>query len=120
MNDVLFVLIGLFAGVCSGVFGIGGGVVIIPLFVFVGRMSQKVATGTSLALLLPPLGLLGAMAYWRAGNVNVRAAALTAVGLFVGTYFGAKFSLGLSDLVLKRAFATLLAIVAVRLWVTAA
>lgn len=119
MNTLLFLVIGLIAGICSGIFGIGGGVVIIPMFVFMAKMSQKLATGTSLALLLPPLGLLGALAYYRAGNVDVRAAALTAVGLFLGAWVGARLSLGMSDLVLKRAFALLLVIVATRLWFTA-
>ena len=116
MNTLLFLGIGLVAGICSGIFGIGGGVVIVPLFVFLAKMSQKLATGTSLALLLPPLGLLGAVTYYRAGNVDVRAAALTAAGLFVGAWFGARLSLGMSDLVLKRAFAVVLVAVATRLW----
>ena len=116
---LIYLAIGLVAGICAGVFGIGGGVVIVPMFVYFARMSQKVATGTSLTLLLPPLGLLGVIAFWRAGNVNVRAAALTAVGLFAGTWLGAQLAIGLSDATLKRAFAVLLVGVAVRLWMTA-
>lgn len=119
MTDVLFVVIGLVSGVFAGIFGIGGGVVIVPMFVFFAKMTQKTANGTSLTLLLPPLGLMGAIAYWKAGNVNVRAAAFTAVGLFVGAWAGAHLSLGLSDVVLKRSFAVLLVAVAFRLWVSA-
>lgn len=118
MNTLMFVVIGLVAGVFAGVFGVGGGVVIVPMFVFFAKMNQKLATGTSLALLLPPLGLLGALAYWKAGNVDVRAATLTALGLFFGAYVGARLSLNLSDVVLKRAFAVLLVAVAARLWMT--
>lgn len=118
MNQLMFVLIGLASGVFAGVFGVGGGVIIVPMFVLIAKMNQKMATGTSLALLLPPLGLLGALAYWRAGNVDVRAAALTAIGLFFGAWVGAKLSLGMSDLTLRRSFAVLLVAVAARLWVT--
>ena len=114
--NILFLTIGLFAGICGGIFGIGGGVVIVPLYVLLAKMPQKLATGTSLALLLPPLGLLGAIAYWRAGNVDVRAAVVTAIGLFIGAYIGAHMSLGMSDVTLKRSFAVLLVVIAGRLW----
>lgn len=119
MLVAIYLFIGLVAGVCAGIFGIGGGVVIVPMLVFFAKMNQKMATGTSLALLLPPLGLMGAIAYWKAGNVDVRAALLIAAGLFVGNWAGAHVSLGLSDSVLKRAFAVLLVVVATRLWFTA-
>lgn len=114
-----YVAIGLIAGVFSGVFGIGGGVVIVPLLVFAAHMSQKVATGTSLSVFLLPVAFLGAMAHYRAGNVNVKASLLIASGLFVGSWLGAQLSLGMNDSMLKRAFAVLLVAVAARLWMTA-
>ncbi|MDQ8165054.1 MAG: sulfite exporter TauE/SafE family protein [Gemmatimonadota bacterium] len=114
-----YVAIGLIAGVFSGVFGIGGGVVIVPLLVFAAKMSQKVATGTSIGVFLLPVAFLGAMAHYRAGNVNVKASLLIAAGLFVGSWVGAQISLGMSDALLKRAFAVLLVAVAARLWWTA-
>lgn len=119
MTELLFVAIGLIAGVFSGVFGIGGGVVIVPLLVFVAKLSQKAATGTSLAVFVLPVAFLGAMAHWRAGNVQLRASLLIAAGLVVGSWLGAQISLGMSDVALRRAFAILLVAVAGRLWMTA-
>lgn len=71
---MLYIAIGLVAGMLSGVFGIGGGVVIVPALIYLAGFSQHRATGTSLAVLLPPIGLAGMWEYYRHGNVNVRAA----------------------------------------------
>jgi uncharacterized membrane protein YfcA len=117
---LVFLAIGLVAGICSGVFGIGGGIVIVPLLVFFAKMPQKLANGTSLGVFLLPVALLGALSYWKAGNVNVRASLLIASGLFVGSFLGAQLSLSMGDAVLKRGFAVLLVAVAARLWLTAA
>lgn len=117
---LLFIAIGLVAGIASGVFGIGGGIVIVPLLVLFANLPQKIATGTSIAVFLLPVALLGALAHWKAGNVNVRATLLIAAGLFVGSWIGATLSIGMADATLKRAFAVLLVVVAARLWVTAA
>jgi uncharacterized membrane protein YfcA len=111
--------IGLVAGVLSGIFGIGGGIIIVPLLVFMAKFSQKMSTGTSIAVFVLPVAILGAIAHYRAGNVNVKASLLIAAGLFVGSWLGAQISLGMSDAVLKRAFAILLVAVAARLWMTA-
>ena len=116
---VVLLLIGLAAGICSGVFGIGGGIVIVPMLVFFAKFPQKLATGTSLGVFLLPVALLGALSYWRAGTVNVRASLLIAAGLFVGSFLGAQLSLGMADAILKRGFAVLLVLVAARLWMTA-
>jgi uncharacterized membrane protein YfcA len=113
------VAIGLVAGVLSGIFGIGGGIIIVPLLVFAAKFSQKMATGTSIAVFVLPVAILGAYAHYRAGNVNVKASLLIAAGLFVGSLLGAQISLGMSDSLLKRAFAVLLVAVAARLWMTA-
>ncbi len=115
---LLFLAIGLFAGVLSGIFGIGGGIVIVPLLVFTAKMSQKSAMGTSLGALLLPVGALGAYAYWRDGHINLWAALWVAVGLFVGAYGGAMVALAVSDATLRKAFAVLLVVVAARLWLT--
>lgn len=116
---VTFVAIGLVAGILSGIFGIGGGIIIVPLLVFVAKFSQKMATGTSIAVFVLPVAILGAYAHYRAGNVNLKASLLIAAGLFLGSFLGAQVSLGMNDTVLKRAFAVLLAAVATRLWMTA-
>jgi len=114
----MYLTIGLIAGVFSGVFGVGGGVVIVPLLVLVARMTQKMATGTSIAVFVLPVVILGAITHWRAGNVNVKASLLIAAGLVLGSLLGAKLSLGMSDIALKRAFAVVLVAVAARLWMT--
>src|SRR5207248_5206730 len=84
MTGVLVALIGLVAGVVSGLFGVGGAIVIIPGLVLVAKLPQHTANGTSLAALLLPVGLLGAWEYYRRGQVNVSYAAIIAVGLFFG------------------------------------
>jgi uncharacterized membrane protein YfcA len=81
--------IGLVAGVSSGFFGIGGGVVIVPALIYFGDYSQHRAIGTSLAVLLPPIGLAATLEYYRAGNVDIRAALIIAVAFLLGGYVGA-------------------------------
>jgi uncharacterized protein len=117
MTIIVFLLIGLAAGVLSGIFGIGGGVLIVPALMMLARMQPVMATGTSLGALMLPVGAaLGAWQYHKNGNVNVLAAVCIAAGLAVGAYFGARFAQGLSPLVLRRAFAVLMALVAVKMW----
>ena len=115
MTGALVALIGLVAGVVSGLFGVGGAIVIIPGLVLVAKLPQHTANGTSLAALLLPVGLLGAMEYYRRGQVNVPYAAIIAAGLFVGALLGAKLAGSVSDVVLRRAFGVFLLIVAARL-----
>ncbi len=115
----LILAIGLGAGVLSGLFGIGGGIVIVPALLYFARMQPAGATGTSLGALLLPVGALGAWEYYRNGNVDVRASGLLAVGLFAGAWFGARLNQLLSPVQAKRAFAVFLVAVAVRLWLTA-
>lgn len=117
--SLIYVAIGLAAGLLSGVFGIGGGILIVPALLLVARMSPATATGTSLGALLLPVGALGAWQYYRNGHVDVRASLLLALGLLVGAYFGATFAQGLDPATAKRAFAVFLLLVAARLWVTA-
>src|SRR2546430_4253698 len=97
MTWALVAMIGLMAGVVSGLFGVGGAIVIIPGLVLVAKLPQHTANGTSLAALLLPVGLLGAWEYYRRGQVNVPYAAIIAAGLFFGALLGAKLAGSLSD-----------------------
>ncbi|MBI1808827.1 MAG: sulfite exporter TauE/SafE family protein [Gemmatimonadetes bacterium] len=113
---LVFLAIGLGAGILSGLFGIGGGIVIVPALVFMGRLPLKTAIGTSLGALLLPVGALGLYTYWRAGQLDVKAAAWVALGMVVGVLIGALAAQSLTDALLKKGFALLLVGVAVRLW----
>lgn len=115
MTWVLVAVIGLVAGVVSGLFGVGGAIVIIPGLVLLAGLPQHAANGTSLAALLLPVGLLGALEYYRRGQVNVPFAAIIAAGLFFGALLGAKLAGNLSDVALRRAFGAFLMLVAARL-----
>ncbi len=113
---IAMLLIGLAAGVLGGIFGIGGGIVIVPALMMVAGMKPAAATGTSLGALLLPVGILGAWEYWRNGNLDVRASLLVALGLLFGAYFGARFAQGLAPLMLRRLFACFLVAVAIKMW----
>jgi len=116
---LIYLCIGLAAGVLSGMFGIGGGIVIVPALVLLSNFSTKTALGTSLGALLLPVGLLGAYAYWENGNLDVRASLLIAVGLTLGVAAGARLAQVLPGPLLQRLFAVFLMMLAVRLWLEA-
>jgi len=107
--------IGLVAGVFAGMFGIGGGLIIVPALILFLKVKELEAIGTSLAALIPPAGLLGAIAYCRDGYVNVRYAGLLAAGLFAGTYFGARIMIALPPSMVRRVYAGFLLVVATRM-----
>jgi uncharacterized membrane protein YfcA len=115
MTYPLLLAIGLAAGVLAGMFGIGGGLVIVPALLYFLRLSEVDAIGTSLAALIPPVGLLGALEYYRGGHVNLKYALVTAAGLFLGSYFGARIILALPPLMIRRIYALFLVIVAARM-----
>jgi uncharacterized membrane protein YfcA len=110
--------IGLVAGVLSGLFGIGGGILIVPALVLLG-LSQREATGTSLAALVAPVAILGVIEYARRHEIRVTYAVGIALGLFAGAYFGAAWAGKLSNVTLQRAFGVLLAAAAIRFLVFA-
>lgn len=115
-------LIGLSAGISSGLFGIGGGVIIVPLLVYLFKFQQQTATATSLVALLLPVGILGIINYYRAGFIqmdNVKLGLVIAVVMFFGTFIGSKLAINLPTLTLTRMFSVFLVLVAVRLWITA-
>lgn len=115
MTWALVALLGLVAGVVSGLFGVGGAIVIIPGLVLIAKLPQHTAHGTSLAALLLPVGLLGALEYYRRGQVNLAYAAVVAVGLLIGAYFGARLAGTMSDVMLRKAFGGFLLLVSVKL-----
>lgn len=100
----LFAVIGLLAGICAGLFGIGGGVLIVPALIYLAGFSQHAAIGTSLAVLLPPVGLGAVVEYYRHGNVDLKAAVIMAVALMVGGWFGALLANQLSGAHLRLGF----------------
>ncbi|KAB8315161.1 MAG: TSUP family transporter [Microcoleus sp. SIO2G3] len=89
---IQLLLIGLAAGVAGGMFGIGGGAIMVPAMVLLIGMDQKFATGTSIAAQILPIGILAAIVYYRNGNLNIKYAVLIAVGLIIGNFFGALFA----------------------------
>jgi uncharacterized membrane protein YfcA len=113
---MIFLAIGLGAGVLAGLFGIGGGILIVPALIFTSGFKPQAATGTSLGALLLPVGALGAWQYWKNGDVNVKAALFIALGLAVGAYFGARIGVPLPPRILQRSFAIFLIAVAGMLW----
>jgi len=113
--SIIPLFIGLTAGIISGLVGIGGGVLMIPaLIIFLGY-SQHMAQGTTLAAMVPPIGILAAWVYYQQGHVNVPAALLISLGFIAGGFFGAKFAVEIPPLLLKRIFGITLMILALRM-----
>jgi uncharacterized membrane protein YfcA len=115
MNTVLYLILGLAAGVFSGLLGLGGGIILIPALVFFFGLSQHTAQGTTLALMVPPIGLLAAWAYYKAGYVDLKIAAFICLGFFIGGLLGAKIATGIPDILLKRIFGVILFIVSIKM-----
>lgn len=112
---VSFLFLGLLAGVLSGLLGIGGGILIVPALVLAFGMNQHLAQGTTLALMIPPIGLLAAWTYYQRGNVDVKVAALICIGFFFGGLLGAKFATAINGALLKRLFGLVLLVAAVKM-----
>jgi uncharacterized protein len=108
MNIVIAIGIGVLVGIVSGLVGIGGGLIAVPILVYGMHMTQHKAQGTSLAMLLLPSGILAFWKYYKAGNADLKLGLLMCAGLFVGGYFGGGWAQGLSDTSLRRIFAVLL------------
>ncbi len=109
-------LVGIAAGILAGMVGVGGGIIIVPALVYFHGMSQKMAQGTSLAVLLPPTGLFAFLQYYRAGNVDLKVAGLIILGLLIGGWFGGGWAQQVSGPVLRKSFAVLLALTAVKMF----
>lgn len=125
MTDLPFIwliLTGISAGILSGLFGIGGGIILVPILVTFFGMSQSMASGTSLVALLLPVGALGVWEYYRSGRMGqtqIEMGLIVGIGLVLGAYLGARLAGYLPELALKKGFAIFLAAVAIRMWMTA-
>ena len=112
---LVLIVIGLLAGILSGIVGIGGGLLMIPMLIFFLGLSQHAAQGTSLAVMLPPIGVLAVMNYYKAGFVEWKFALIIAITFIIGGYFGAKFAVSVSPIVLKKIFGVVLLLAAIKM-----
>lgn len=116
MQTVIVILIGLGAGILVGLMGIGGGIVVVPALVYLLRMDQHVAQGTSLFMLLPPIGLGALWTYWKNKAVDLKAGIVCAAGILAGGYFGGRVAVGLTSRWLETIFGIFMMIAAAMLW----
>ncbi len=115
---MLAALVGGATGVISGFMGLGGAIVLVPTLIYLFGMTQHQAQGTSLATLLLPIGVFAFLQYYRAGHVNLRVALAIGLGFAIGAYFGGRWAQWMPDIVLKKAFAAVLVLAAVRMWLS--
>jgi len=118
--SMLFLLlgIGILTGMVAGMFGIGGAIIMVPALVFLMGFGQHMAQGTSLAVMLPPIGLIAAWNYWKAGQVNIKFALILAAAFLIGSYFGSKLALNIPQHILKKLFGVLLLLVAAKMFLS--
>jgi len=112
---LIIILVGVAAGMLSGLVGVGGGIIIVPSLVYFIGFSQKTAQGTSLALIMLPVGILGVLQYYKQGHVDWRIVGLLAIGFLAGSFFGSKLALSISQETLKKVFAILMIIIAIKM-----
>jgi len=113
--ELQYIVIGLLSGIAAGFFGIGGGVLIVPMLIYWSHFNQHRATGTSLAVLLPPIGIAAVLEYWRNGNVDIRAAMYIAVAMLIGGGVGAFGANKVAGPYLRLAFGIFIVILGVYL-----
>ena len=119
MKNLIFIGVGIVAGISSGLFGVGGGTIIVPALIFLVGVSQVTATGTSLVALLLPVGIFGVLEYYKMGKItreHIVYGLMIAIGMFLGVYLGARIAVGLSEHVMKRLFSAFLMMIALKLW----
>jgi uncharacterized membrane protein YfcA len=112
---LILALIGLAAGVLGGMAGVGGGVIVIPALVFILGMSQVDAQGTSLGMMLPPIGILAAFNYYREGHLNWKYALILALFFTIGGYFGSKWVLQIPQDMVKKSFAVFIILIGLKM-----
>lgn len=117
MNPFAYLALGVAVGAFSGLVGVGGGILIVPALIYFFGFSQHLAQGTSIAVLVPPIGLLAAYAYWKNGYVDLRVAGIICLGFLLGSPFGAKLAVSLPKEALRRVFGALLLFIGGRMLV---
>ena len=115
---LLLIAIGLLAGGLGGMIGLGGGIILIPALVLFLKMDQQSAQGTSIAIILPPIGLFAVYNYYKAGYVNTNYAIIIAAAFMIGGYFGSLLALKLSPDLMRKVFSILLIVIAVKMFFT--
>lgn len=108
-------LLGLVAGVFSGIVGIGGGIILVPALVYIFGLSQHQAQGTSLGMLMLPVGILAVMQYYKQGFVDYKLVAFIAIGFVAGGYLGGKLAVNIPEILIKRIFALFMIAVAIKM-----
>lgn len=116
IDILLFILIGVVAGVLSGLFGIGGGVIIVPALIYICGFTQLKAQGTSLAVMLPPVGLLAFLEYHKKGNVDLKAGIIICATVLIGSLFGSKLTEVIPTEILKKGFAIFMIVVSIKMF----
>lgn len=115
-NILPYIILGLMAGILSGMIGIGGGVILVPALVFIFGMTQHQAQGTTLALMVPPVGLLAVWSYYARGYVDFKIAGLIIIGFFLGGLVGGKLAVGVSNAILQKVFAVALFLISIKMF----
>ena len=112
---LIIILVGIAAGMLGGLVGVGGGIIIVPSLVYFIGVNQHTAQGTSLGLIMLPVGILGVLQYYKSGNVDFRIVGILAIGFLIGSFFGSKIALSLPQETIKKVFAILMIIMAIKM-----
>ena len=112
---LIIIMVGVAAGILSGLVGVGGGIIIVPSLVYFIGFSQKTAQGTSLAMIMLPVGIFGVMQYYKQGHVDFKIVGMLAIGFLAGSFFGSKIAMSISQETLKKVFAVLMILIACKM-----
>lgn len=116
MNSVyILLLVGLLAGILSGLVGVGGGIIIVPVLVYFFQYSQQQAQGTTLFMFLLPIGILGVFNYYKAGYVEMKTAFIIASTFIIGSYFGSKMAISLDQKTVKQIFGVIIVMLGIKM-----
>ena len=113
---LLLIIIGLVAGTLGGMVGLGGGIILIPALILIMKLDQQTAQGTSIAVMLPPIGLFAVYNYYKAGYVNMKYALIIAAAFMVGGFFGSSLALKLSPEMMRKVFSMILVVIALKMF----